>query len=297
MRVGILTSDRGGSPLQYNLEVVVGWPMWQPGMKCDLVLVFNQTWHTREYRYPETWPDCPVAFVDTAEYGCSYRPRNTFSPEALDHDTKNRAEQERLRRFLEGRSFPYFLREMWSDYAYSAAYHPIDYPLHRGSECERRPDRDEYLRRTVPVACIWGHSNPDRVPISAAMRAIPGADVHVAEEDGPRVPQPDYFRRLEAARCGISADGYGSGSFRETETLVRTALVRVPQRIRTHAPLVHGETCIDYSEAAVPVDPELGWRVYSQGYDHCQTHYTPHAVARRILDVCAAHDWNTPTPL
>lgn len=299
MRVGILISTRGGSPLQYSL-CHYGWELYRPGQVYDLVLVFNQTAHTRDYRYPDSLPDGPIAFVDTAEYGTTMRPWHGLTPEAMAHDTKNAAEQARLRSMLEGRSFPYFLRETWIDRGYSEAFHPIDYPLHPGAEPTRAPDRDEYLARSVPVACIWGHSNACRPPITEALRSVPGADVFVVDQDGPRLPFDVYARRLEAARCTVSADGYGSGSFRVTESLVRTMLVRRPPLIRQHAPLVHGQTCIDFWNdpvGALNVDAERAFEIYARGYDHCLTHYTPAATAARILAVCEAHDWSKPTCL
>jgi hypothetical protein len=54
------------------------------------------------------------------------------------------------------------------------------------------------------------------------------------------------------------------------------------RRIRTHASLVHGETCLDYGP--LPIDSDLGWKVYAAGYDHCMTHYTPEATGRRIME-------------
>lgn len=294
MRVGILTSTRGGSPLVYALQRVMGWSDGWKG--ADLCIVVNQTAHTTDYVYPEFPPrEVPIAFLDTAEYGVRGRPRHAFDTVALEHDTKNRQQQERLRNALAGRSFPYFLREMWSDLWYPSEFHPIDYPLHPGSECHRKPDRDEYLARSVPVACLWGLSNQIREHITDRVRAVPGSDVYVIERDGPRLPQREYFRRLEAARCTVSADGYGSGSFRMTEALVRTALVRVPLRIRTRAPLLHGETCLDYGP--LPIDPELGWNVYRAGYEHCMEHYTPEATARYIVETCERHVWNRETIL
>lgn len=303
MRVGLLTSTRGGSPLLYALGLTLAPEEYEPGQTYDLLLVANQCAHTRNYTYPEfpTDPKQPIAFIDTAEYGTSGTPWNAFAGPV--HDTKNAAEQDRLRRFLEGRSFPYFLREMWKGQEYPASYHPIDYPLPRESKCHTLPDRDTYLSRSVPIACIWGHSNAGRVPLTEWVRTVPGADVYVVDGDGPRLLQPEYYRRLEAARCTLSFDGYGSSSFRLPEALVRTALLLGPLRIRQRLPLVDGETCFAYDGNLrariddVLADPERAFAVYQAGYEHCMAHYSETATARYILDTAAAHDWSQPTPL
>lgn len=303
MRVGLLMSTRGSSPLIHGIrEHIAGLEDYQPGDSYDLVLIVNQTAHTKAYEYPEFPRDStPIAFIDTAEYGTWGQPYNAFDVAARTHDEKNHLQQGRLEAFLRGRSFPYFLREMWKWAEYPAAYHPIDYPLPRESKCRRVPDRDEYLRRTVPLACIWGMSNAGRFPLTDEARKIPGADVYALEVDGPRLPQETYFQRLEAARCTMSFDGYGSSSFRLPEALVRTVLLLGPLRIRQRAPLVDGVTCFAYENnltervGDVLRDPEAAFEVYRAGYDHCMTHYTEAATARYIMETIERHDWSRPT--
>lgn len=319
MHVGFVLSNLGGSPLQVGLErglIELGHKVTYGTQECDVRLVFNQCAHDTGYVYPE-FPDdrTPIAFIDTAEYGPrSYGKHadywNAFAAASMVHDTKSCAEQHRLKRWLEGRSFPYFVREFYRDVEFPPAYHPIDYPLPQTSQCARRPNRDEYLSRTVPVACLWGESNQGRVPISAALRTIPGADVYVIERDGPRLPQREYFRRIEAARCSVNFDGYGSSSFRLPEVLVRTVLLRGPLRIRMREPLIGGETCVDFAvfHETLPNDllhwqwrimdnPEWAFSVYERGYDHCMTHYTEKATAQYVIDTIERHDWSKPTCL
>lgn len=333
MRVALLLSDRGGSPLTIGAERglrELGHDVveYRRGVGCDLLVVFNQSAHTRDYVYPEFPADddrTPVAFVDTAEYGWTKRVHepperywNAFAPGSLEHDTKNAEQQLRLRRFLEGRSFPYLLREFWNAWEYPRGYHPVDYPLYGPSASWRLPMRDEYLRRSVDVACVWGLSNPWREHLTAELEAASGLrrDLYVVERHGPRLPQfgeGGYFSRISRARCSISFDGYGSGSFRMTEVLCRTLLLQGPLAIRTRAPLVHGETCWAYcvwvdgehyvrSDLVEQLgraleDPERAFRIHERGYHHCMSYLTERATAGYILDVVHRHDWNTPTTI
>jgi len=333
VRIAFLLSNRGGSPLTIGLERgfrELGHDVipFQFGVGSDLILVFNQCAHTQDYAYP-TFPEVhdrtPLAFIDTAEYGWTKRVKepladywNTFAPGAMAHDTKNATEQTKLKQFLEGRSFPYFIREMYNAWDFPENYHPIDYPLYAHSMNHRLPDRAEYLRRHMDVACIWGLSNPWRVNLTAELEAAGGLrkDVYVIERDGPRLPQfgpGNYFERLERARCSISFDGYGSGSFRMTEVLVRTLLMQGPLSIRTHAALVHGDTCWAYcvwvdgehylrsnlvEQIQVRLsDPEESFRIHERGYHHCMNQLTERATAEYVLRVIDAHDWNRPTIL
>lgn len=291
MRVGFFHSNYGGSPLVGGLErglVALGHTVepYRPGV--DLVLIFNQAAHTTNYVYPPM-PTCgaPIAFIDTAEYG-PHRARcwDAFSPGALEHDTKNREQQERLRDYLAGRTYTYFLREHLKAYDYPPNVLPIDYPLYHHSAPTRAPDREQYLARSKDVACLWGMSNQARWAPTNEIRASGlKHDVYVIEADGPRIPQREYFRRLEDARATVSFDGYGSSSFRLTEGLVRTVVLLGPLAIRMRAPLVDGETCYTYSiERLASMDPEAAFEVFARGYDHCMTHYTEVATAKYVLE-------------
>lgn len=333
MRVAFLLSNCGGSPLTIGLERglrELGHEVieYAPGIGADLILIFNQSAHTQSYVYPALPPAddrTPFAFIDTAEYGWTKRVKepasnywNTFAPGSMEHDTKNVEQQTILRGFLEGRSFPYFIREFLNAWDYPDAYHPIDYPLYGPSTNHRQPNREEYLRRTVDVACLWGWSNPWRVNLTAELEQHLDArkDIYVIERDGPRLPQfggGGYFDRLSAAWCSISFDGYGSGSFRMTEVLVRTLLMQGSLGIRTHAPLMHGDTCWAYcvwvdgehyvrSNLVEEIrnalaDPEAAFRIYERGYHHCMNHLTERATAAYVLSVVEAHDWTRPTAI
>lgn len=301
MRLSLWVSSQGGSPLVYSLQLA-GLDWYRKGEAYDCTLVFNQCAHTTGYTYPE-WPEGPIAFVDTAEYGTRCDPINAFAEDALDHDTKNRSEQERLRNWLRGRSFPYFLREMWSWHSYPESYHPIDYPLHPGSECKHVSTREQFLARENDVACIWGLSNPQRVPITRKVKSGEAkADVYVVDEDGPRLRQDKYYARLLNARSTVNYDGYGSSSFRLTEGLVRCAVLQGPLRIRTREPLEDGKTCVAFdtqrlSEVLrwVRNNPERLYDIYRAGYEHCMRHYTVQATLAYIERVIEAHDWRRPT--
>lgn len=329
MRIGIFLSSKGGSPLQIGLErglSSLGHHV-EPHRRFvayDLVLILNQCAHVTDYRYPEFPNDArvPIAFIDSAEYGYFRRlPEviqhyaNAFAPGSMDHDTKNRNEQERLQRFLDGRSFPYFLREFSKHLTFPAGYHPIDYPLYLHSECHIAPDRAEYLRRSEDLFVSWGASHPWRWDITRALRACPGRNtILVIEENGtPRMPQRQYFEKTRAAKCSVSFDGYGSGSFRIHEVLVRCLLLQGPLSIHRWKPLIDGEHCIEYQlehdgERFISTniadrlrkalaDPERSFAIYQAGYEHCHRWYSERATAQYVLDTVHQHDWSKPTQL
>ncbi len=346
MRIGILLSSLGGSPLQGGIERGLAGlghcvEPYNRRDKYDLVIVFQQVSHTPAYEFPKHFPpdDQPIAFIDSSEHGyfsrLSDRCRNyshSFAPWAMQQAQKNYHEQIRLKSFLEGKSFPYFLRELHKDIEYPAGYHPIDYPLYHLSACDMRPNREEYLARQLELFCSWGESHPFRVHLTEAMRnAHVKADITVidrgkkASEDRSRgvwltesgevcfLDQATYFNRMRSAKCSVSYDGYGSGSFRMTEILVRTCLLQGPLAIRTRARLVDGETCRSYTvnhtneiyEGTNLPDvlrrtlecPEESFEIYERGFEHCQTHLTERATAQYVLDVVAAHDWSKVTPV
>jgi hypothetical protein len=327
MRIALfLARTHGSSPLVGGLwrglcELGHHVEEYRAGVGYDLVLVANVVTHDTGYEYPP-FPagNVPIAFIDAAEYGWATRlPGNeqawatSFTPSAMGHDTKNRAEQEKLRRWLEGRSFPYFLREKLRALTYPAMFHGIDYPLYHLSRYDVRPNREEYLRRDLELFCWWGHSHPWRQHIEQALR-----DAHRKAEIGNRwddenMPQERYFERMQAARCTVSFDGYGSSSFRLTEGLCRTALLVGPLSIEMRAPLVDGETAFFYEvessgEEFVSTNiaerlryllecPEDAFEVYQRGFEHVYAHWTEKSTAAYVLDVVEKHNWNEPTPL
>lgn len=325
MQIGFWFS--GGSPLMVGLErglqslnhnVMTA----HANGEYDLLVVFNQVSHVTNYSYPE-WPrrQCPVVFVDAAEFGYYKRlPQtaacyaNTFTQAAMEHDTKNYHQQSLLKRYLENRSFPYMLREFSKFVSYPQGYWPVDYPLYLHSECDQKPDREEYLRRHLDLYLSWGGSHPWRLPITQALRECPvHSEIYVIEQDGPRVEQSIYFHKMRNARVGVSFDGYGSSSFRLTEVLVRSMALVGPLFIHRYAPLVDGETCIEFhidhsgeeflstdvcermQECAQ--DPARCFEIYERGFDHCWQYYSEKATAEYLLKVVEAHDYSQPTPL
>lgn len=326
MKIGFFLSTRGGSPLQAGLErglQQLGHMVVEHGRPCDLTLVFNQSAHTQDYVYPP-FPDgnAPFAFIDCAEYGYFRRLLgvvgnywNAFAKGSMTHDTKNRHEQTRLRDWLAGRSFPYFLREFSKHIRFPANYHPIDYPLYFHSECHERPNREEYLKRDLDLFVSWGASHPWRMQITKALRHChTKCEILVLEENGtPRMPQMEFFRRTRSAKCSVSFDGYGSSSFRLHEVLVRCLLLAGPLSIDRHAPLVDGVHFVEYDvksageefistnacatlKAALS-DPEGSFRMHEAGYYHCFEHYTETATAQYVLNVIEKHDWSKPTAI
>lgn len=326
MKIGFFLSSLGGSPLQAGLERgfrQLGHHVSEDATPCDLLLVFNQSAHAPGYSYPGFPTHTgPLAFIDSAEYGFFKRLpsvakdyQNTFSHGSMAHDTKSAFEQLRLKAFLDGRSFPYFIREHFKFLPFPESYYPIDYPLYESSGCPQAPDREEYLRRTMDLFVSWGLSHPWRTQLTEILRAAPvHSDIRVLEENGtPRMPQDEFFRRTREARCSVSFDGYGSSSFRLTEVLVRCLLLRGPLSIRCHADLTDGVNCIDYGvehdgETFVSsnvdarmlealADPERCFRIYDAGYHHCMEYLTEKATAEYVLKTVEAHDWSKPTPL
>lgn len=329
MKVAIYLASLGGSPLQVGLErglkqLGIDVEYYRHSHGYDLVLVLNMCAHSLAYVYPPFPPaSIPIAFIDTAEYGWGKRGpdiirqyANAFSPGSMTHDTKNPTEQRKLRQFLEGRSFPYLLREFSKYVEWPKAYWPIDYPLYLHSECHERPDREEYLRRQLDLFVSWGASHPWRLNITEALRALPiKSEIYVLEQNGAvRLPQPThYFPKIRGARASVNASGYGSSSFRLNEVLVRTCLLQGPMEIRFRAPLIDGVHCVEYQIEHNGMDfistnvgekllevlsyPERSFLIYQAGYHHCHEFYSEKATSQYVLDVVAAHDWSQPTQL
>lgn len=330
MRFSFFISTHGGSPLVVGLErglgqlghIVEYFRNGQPH-NFDILVIFNQTAHIQSYAFPD-FPDykVPVVFVDSAEYGYFRRlPEvvgqyaNAFSEGSLNHDTKSRHEEMRLKNYLAGKSFPYFLREFSEHLNYPDSYYPIDYPLYHHSICRERPDKRDYLDRPRDFFVSWGASHPWRWDLTLALRSLPcNSEIKVIEENGtPRMDQGQYFTKLHTSKCSVSFDGYGSSSFRMTEVLGHTLLLMGPLSIKTRKPLIDGETCIGYDIAACRevfmgtnvadklaealADPERSFRIYEAGYDHLMTHLTESATAQYLLDTINVHDWSRETIL
>lgn len=330
MRIAIfLAIDKGGSPLQGGMErglAKLGHDVQQyvQGRTYDLILVFNMCSHTTDYKYPN-FPTCntPIAFIDTAEYGYFTRLQdriqryaNAFSEGSMAHDTKNPYEQGRVKQFLEGRSFPYFLHEYAKCIEYPGSYHPIDFPLYHLSAHSTPPNRDQYLRRPLDMFVAWGASHPWRMAIHEELRcAHTSCEMTLVDDVAGirRLPQQLYFDRMEAAKVCPSYDGYGSGCFRMMEVLMRSCLLMAPLAIRTREPLVDGKTCLMYDVdhsgedyigsnvqsvlRSILADPEAAYSIYEAGYHHCMQHYTEKATAQYVLDTIEKHDWSKPTQL
>lgn len=328
MRIAFFLSSKGGSPLQIGLERGLSQlghhvEEFRGSRSYDLVLIFNQCAHTTDYAYP-SFPSSqmPVAFIDTAEYGYFKRlPStisrywNTFAEGSMDHDTKNKGEQLRLKSFLDGRSFPYFIREFSKHVVFPASYHPIDYPLYHFSTCPNPPNREDYLKRDLDLFVRWGGSHPWRMNITEALRGChTKCEIDVLQDNVVhRMPQSEFFRRTRAAKCSVSFDGYGSGSFRMTEVLVRCLLLQGPLSIHTRAPLIDGVHCVYYDVSSDGeefvstdvcqklreslADPVKSYGIYEAGYHHCMAHLTEKATAEYVLSTVEKHDWSKPTSL
>lgn len=331
MKLAFLLSNTGGSPLQVGLErglTSLGHQVsYNPNDGCDLIVPFAQCSHSK-YIYPEM-PKCqtPIAFVDSAEFGFHNHHEgvaknfaNFFAVGSLKHDTKVEAETLRLKRYLEGRSFPYFLREFFKSIPYPPSYHPIDYPLYLHSTCPARPSLDDYVKRSRDLFVSWGLSHPWRRNLTDLLRTLPNSEVLALGENGTeRMPQQEMFARTRAAKASVSFDGYGSSSFRLTEVLCRTVLLRGPLSIRLRDDLTDGLNCVEYGVTGdhsalvrcegfessdicdkvrwVLEDPERAFRIYENGFHFCMEKYTERTTAEYFLRVVAHHDYSKPTPL
>lgn len=289
----------------------------------DLICVFNQVAHRPDYQYPELPRDfatTPLCFIDASEYGYFKRLpgivrcfANAFSPGSVKHDTKNEGQQIKLRSLMEGRSFPYLIREMSKFVQWPPDYHPIDYPLYLHSEDHTPPNRDEYLIRDKDFFLSWGASHPWRWGITNALREA-GQEVLVIEENNtPRMPQVEYFGRMRGAKTSASFDGYGSGSFRMTEILCRSLLLQGPLSISMRAPLVDGETCIMYQVESegeefrstniaqklqeALSDTERSFEIYQRAFHHVHENLSEKATADHLIACVNAHDYSQPTQL
>lgn len=327
MHIGFWFSTLGGSPLLGGLERglrALGHTVVNahPGGSYDLLVVWNQIAHDPSYVYPE-WPHSPspIAFIDAAEYGyfkrhpgviCDYA--NAFSPGSVTHDTKNAEQQALLRRYLEGRSFPYFIRERSKFVRWPESYHGIDYPLYHLSEDHTAPNREEYLSRALAFWQSWGASHPWRWPITHALRDAGYTCLVIEENNHPRLPQyTHYFPMMRSARACCSFDGYGSGSFRMTEVLCRTCLLQGPLTVDFPFPLVDGETCVAFDvktdgEKFLSTNiverlqwlleaPESAFEIYERGFHHVHEKLSEKATAEYFLRTVEGHDWSTATPL
>ncbi len=326
----------GGSPLQVGLERGLNQiegiraEYFIPHRPYDYDLLFNQCSHTTNYNYGNlsNLDNYKLAFIDTAEYGWTKRLPgvldlyySTFAAGAMQHDTKNPAQQQYLFNYLNGKSFPYLIREYLKKISYPSMYHPIDYPLYHLSEYRADPVREQYLERPLDLFISWGGSHPFRMNITQKLRNCPvKSEIYVIEEitpngKTPRMLQDQYFNKMLAAKASVSYDGYGSGSFRETEALCRTLLLKGETSIIQRDPLQSGVNCVEFKVTTNEdgtefldsdvdslllyylKDPEKCFEIYRKGFEHCMKYFTEKATAEYVLRIIKNHDWSKPTPL
>ncbi len=84
-------------------------------------------------------------------------------------------------------------------------------------------------------------------------------------------------------------------------------------RIMTRAPLIDGETCIQFDVVAdgetflstnigeklseLLANPERSYQIYENAYEHCMSKLTEVATARYVIEVCEKHRYDVPTAL
>ncbi len=318
MQIGFYTSGvHGGSPLHYSLQrgfrnLGHSQEDWRPNKHYDITIIFNQSSHTTHYQYINLDKiSGKIAFIDNSEYGYKYlhdgqEYYNTFAEGSMRHDTKNYNEQLKMKQFLDNKSFPYFIREYNKLVSYPNNYHPIDYPLH--DHPRKHPNKEEYLSRPFEIFLCWGVNNSIRGDVAKILREktdLSRSFIYVYTEPGnSRMPQHEYFNKMDQSKIGISADGYGSGGFREIETLARTVLLKQQNNMVLRNPLIPDVHYIEFTLDNLTekinsclVDPEKLFEIYRNGHDHCMNYYTAVGTARYVLDVLENHNWNKPTLL
>jgi hypothetical protein len=241
-----------------------------------------------------------------------------------------------LLNFLRGKSFPYFLREMYKIIPYPEQYHPIDYTLHWTTPIPKENNFEEYMGKKYDIFSQWGGSHPFRHNLIEKMNStLLGDKICINKVRGilkplerggqicnytmDKLPQLEYFSELTNARMSLVYDGFGSGSFREMEVLSRCLLFIHKQCIYKRHPLTfqgEGQNAVEY-EVEYKFSPyltfidsniveqiqkymsdwELCFKIYKAGYEHCLKYYTPKGVAEYVLEETLKHDYRVPTPV
>lgn len=295
---------------------------WTLGVSCDHVLVFNVSSHINHYNWDdiEQLEGCKFAFIDTAEYGWwthyDYHKDMYYSAFAPLAIKAKPPVQLKLLEFLKGKSYPYFLREMYKGFDYPENYHPIDYPLYYHSRSDIQPTTfEEYKNRNWDVYIAWGHSHQTRVHITEMIKKLP-FKIFAFCDSNAKLNQFEYFKGLQNAKISVSYDGYGSGSFRETEVLSRCVLFRNVQCVRRPNPLTNGVNFVEYTveeklgddKYPIYVNTDVGelitqhlsnlenlYNIYREGYKHCTEWLSEKGMAQYILETTQKHDWTVVT--
>jgi hypothetical protein len=308
-----------------------------PGEAYDFVLLFNISSHSARYDFSDVGElkGYKFCFIDSSEYGwwthySHYKELFGTSFTAGSMAAKPFCQQV-LKQFLDGKSYPYIVREFYKGIDYPNSYHPIDYPLYGvNTPIPPMATFEEYCARPNDVYVGWGESHPSRKDLARVVSKLP---LKVVVNSGNKLPQNEYFTNMLNARMTVAYDGYGSGSFREKEALARTMLFRNNMAIIQNAPLTSGQNFVEYqvqeklvdwdkdSKYSAPYknfrdkhpvfestnlgsimlewiqDLEGMYRVYEGGYKHLMENFTEKAVAQYVLDILEGHDWDKPTPI
>ncbi len=306
---------------------------YEPGTRYDYVFICNvagpystkSTWELK-YPYLDTIQD-KIVFIDPAEYGWWTHDKiyateyyNAFAP--LSIVAKGTAEgQLELLSFLRGKSFPYFVREKYKNILYPNQYYPIDYPLIVNPIVpNKKPNKDEYMKRTHDVYVRWGGSHIFRPRIIEKIKTITGFKIDVEHK---KINPIEYYHNTQDARISVVSDGYGSGSFRETEVLINCLLFMKEQCIEKHHPLTNGvnfvEFKVDYEMSAGGTfskgsqlykdcniaellqeymsDWDKCYSVYASGFHHCVKYYSISEFAKYVFEGISKHNYLEPTPI
>lgn len=302
---------------------------YNPSSSYDYVLLFNCADHRTDYNFDGINSiKHKFAFIDTSEYGWwthhdSYKDRyyNAFAPSTVL--AKPNAQQQ-LISFLKGKSYPYFIREYYKGVNYHKNYHPIDYPLHTAHiPIPPLSSFEDYKNRPLDVYISWGPSHMSRASITEVVDKLP---LRKEVSYRTKVAQQTYFNKLSSAKLSVSYDGYGSGSFRETEALCRTTLLRNSNMTMVQRdPIIHLRHFIEYGVEEARInwdrtegitdtqprftstdisdiimeyikDTDLLYEIYRNGYNHCVTNFTEKATAQYIINILQSHNWGEITP-
>lgn len=336
--IGCIIPQGYSNPLFYNLI----WGLRSLGHRCevykvrtryDFVFVCNVSSPYHPERDGKNWilkyPNLDVVqdkvvFVDPAEYGWwTHDPAygieyyNAFAPWSIR--SKGSAEgQIELLNFLRGKSFPYFIREKYKSIQYPDQYYPVDYPL---ANISKKPDKDEFMKRVYDLYLRWGGSHLFRPKIVEEINSITGFKIDAVQA---KINQFEYYTNTQNSRVSVVSDGYGSGSFRETEILANCVLFMREQCIDKHHPLTNGINFVEFKvnyEMTKPdsifvhgyqiykdcnikellleymSDWDRCYSIYEAGYNHCMKYYSQKEFANYVLEKIYNFDYLKSTPV
>jgi len=288
----------------------------------EYVIIFNVVWHANKDTMIYDWDILDyinqhqkIVFIDNAEYGWNTRNKdklekyaNIYSPEAIKYRPPY---QQKLRNFLNDKTYPYFIREYSKYINYCGNYFPIDYVIHP-STINILPSSpvsfEEFNMRDYDIICIWGNSHPFRNNITEELNKINCKKIISFN----KINQSMYYSMLSTCKLCVSFDGCGSSSFREYEIPTHTSLFMNNLSIEQYMPFVNEESCIKYnvynsvnqteeSPDSTDIKDKIEYylnnigklyEIYVNGLIHVSKYKTPISLANYVINTINAFNWN-----